>query len=276
MLPDYLPGLTVHVDIRGIRWQSPCVIVGAGEIWHNLVLSTLRHGFHGIENLSLIPGSVGAAPVQNIGAYGQELSQVFLELRAADTLNGQIRTFSKTDCAFRYRTSLFRESPGRYIITSVTLRLKTHFEPNLEYPGIRDAVGHENPTVWQVSTAICRLRQRKLPDPAKSPNAGSFFKNPVISTHQYQELQRLNPDISGNIQPNGMIKLSAAQLIELADLKGSSIGDAMVSNQHSLVLINRGQADSQDILALADRVQSRVCDRFGIQLTVEPVILASG
>ena len=276
MLPDYLPGLTVHVDIRGIRRQSPCVIVGAGENWHNLVLSTLRHGLHGIENLSLIPGSVGAAPVQNIGAYGQELSQVFLELRAADTLNGRIRTFSKADCAFGYRTSLFRESPGRYIITSVTLRLRIHFESYLEYPGIRDAVGHENPTALQVSTAICRLRQRKLPDPAKTPNAGSFFKNPVISTRQFQELQRLYPVIYGNIQSNGMIKLSGAQLIELADLKGSSVGDAMVSTQHSLVLINRGQADSQDILKLADRVRSRVCDHFGIQLAVEPVILASG
>lgn len=276
MLPDYLPGLTVHVDIRGIRRQSSCVIVGAGENWHNLVLNTLRHGFHGIENLSLIPGSVGAAPVQNIGAYGQELSQVFLELRAADTLSRRIRTFSKADCAFGYRTSLFRETPGRYIITSVTLRLKAHFEPNLEYPGIRDAVGHENPTAWQVSAAICRIRQHKLPDPAKSPNAGSFFKNPLISTHGFQELQRLYPVIFGNTHPNGMIKLSAAQLIELADLKGSRVGDAMVSTQHSLVIINRGQADSQDIMQLADRVQSRVCDRFGIKLAVEPVILAPG
>ncbi len=276
VLPEYLPGLTVHVDIRGIRMQSPCVIAKAGENWHNLVTSTLRHGFHGIENLSLIPGSVGAAPVQNIGAYGQELSQVLLELRAADTLNCKMRTFSKAECAFGYRTSLFRETPGRYIITSVTLRLKTHFEPNLEYPGIRDAVGHGNPTASQVSAAICRLRQQKLPDPAKSPNAGSFFKNPIISTRQYQELQRLYPVISGNTQPNGMIKLSAAQLIELADLKGSSVGDAMVSNKHSLVLINRGHADNQDILKLADRVQSRVCDHFGIQLAVEPVILVSG
>ena len=248
----------------------------AGENWHQLVLWCLDQGLSGIENLSLIPGLTGAAPMQNIGAYGVELADVLDSVQTIDLKSGQAREFKQRDCHLGYRNSRFKSADtGKYLITGIHLRLHRRFRANLSYKGLHQELmteGIKSPTAKQVSDAVIRIRQRKLPDPGTAGNAGSFFKNPVVSR---ETADLLANELAGlPVYPAGNhIKLSAAWLIEKCGWKGRSMGRAAVSDQHALVLINKGNATGSEILALADAIQTSVLSQFGIELQAEPLII---
>lgn len=267
-----------HVTGRRIIQDSEDAVLleaSAGENWHQLVLWSLQQGLSGIENLSLIPGLAGAAPMQNIGAYGVELADVLDSVKTIDLQNGKTRTFQKTDCQLAYRNSRFKSSDaGKYLITSIRLRLARKFKPVLTYKGLGEelySMGLKTPTAKQVSDAVIRIRQRKLPDPNIIGNSGSFFKNPLVN-HAIAE--QLKKEFAGMpVFPAGTgTKLSAAWLIEKCGWKGRSMGGAAVSEQHALVLINRNQATGAEILQLADAIGESVRERFGIVLEPEPLI----
>jgi len=250
---------------------------GAGENWHELVRWSLDQGLCGLENLSLIPGLAGAAPVQNIGAYGVELSSVLDCVTAWDLHQGRWTVFNAAECALSYRDSRFKSSePIRYFITSLRLRLSRRFTPQLSYTGLEQelaASGISRPTARDVSEAVIRLRQSKLPDPSRLGNAGSFFKNPVVEQPQADALLLRHPNLPAWPAGDGLCKLSAAWMIESCGLKGLREGDAGVSDQHSLVLVNHGNASGEEIANLASKVQYTVLDAFGIQLEPEPVLI---
>ena len=272
-------GLVIHLDFRGKRVvgessDSVWVQAQAGENWHELVCWTLRHNLGGLENLSLIPGRVGAAPLQNIGAYGVELKRVFHELEALEIATNQIRTFSLSACRFGYRDSVFkRELKGRYIILSVTFRLsKAPHILALSYGSIRDeleAQGVVHPDIQAVSRAVVALRRRKLPDPAVLGNCGSFFKNPLVSRQRFEGLKAAHSDMPSYPSGVGILKLPAAWLIERAGWKGYRRGDAGVHREQALVLVNHGQASGLALARLAHDIQTDVLEKFGVQLDSE-------
>jgi len=248
-----------------------------GENWHQLVLWSLEQGLSGIENLSLIPGLAGAAPMQNIGAYGVELADVLESVQAVELKTGQIHDFSHADCQFGYRDSRFKTiDTDRFLITRIRLRLQRRFTAKLNYAGIGDelqAMGIGTPTAKQVSDAVIRIRQRKLPDPAIVGNAGSFFKNPVVNR---STADLLALDFAGlPLYPmNGdKVKLSAAWMIDHCEWKGHREGDAGVSDQHALVLVNYGNASGRHILELANAISDSIMRRFGVDLQPEPRII---
>jgi UDP-N-acetylmuramate dehydrogenase len=255
------------------------VRVGAGENWHRFVDWSLKQGLSGLENLALIPGTVGAAPMQNIGAYGVELQEFVHQVEAVDCATMESRTFSHAECEFAYRDSFFKgRGKGKYIITHVHFRLPRDEQLKLSYAGIREELAllkaQVNPTARDVFKAVVQLREKKLPDPTEYGNAGSFFKNPVVSA---EDAARISAEVSGfSYFPSGhqgRAKLSAAWLIEKADLKGHSVGGAQVSKQHALVLINRKRATGAEIWQLANVVIDTVKARFGVQLEPEPLIV---
>ncbi|KAF7599765.1 MAG: UDP-N-acetylenolpyruvoylglucosamine reductase [Candidatus Dactylopiibacterium carminicum] len=253
------------------------VRAGGGENWPDFVRWTLEMGWPGLENLSLIPGTVGAAPVQNIGAYGMEVYERFLLLEAVDLKSGAIISFSFDDCHFGYRDSVFKqEAAGRFVITAVTFRLPKRWTPLTRYLDVSRelaARGIIDPTPLQISDAIISIRQRKLPDQAIQGNAGSFFKNPVVSAECFDKLLARHPAIPSFRQLDGSIKLAAGWLIEEAGWKGRALGTVGVSADHALVLVNLGGATGADVLALADAVGRDVADRFGVHLEMEPILL---
>ena len=248
----------------------------AGENWHQLVMWCLDQGLSGIENLSLIPGLVGAAPMQNIGAYGVELADVLDSVQALDLASGQAREFTQKDCQLGYRNSRFKSADfGKYLITGIRLRLRRTFIPNLTYKGLGEelvSMGIDLPAAKQVSEAIISIRQRKLPNPGVVGNAGSFFKNPVVSRETADQLVKEFKGLPAYPAGNES-KLSAAWMIQKCGWKGRSMGRAAVSEQHALVLINRGNATGREILALAEAIQASVQERFGIKLQPEPLII---
>jgi len=278
VLVDDVPGSVFLNRIRGravIGEDGPDCLVeaGAGEDWHGLVQWSLERGLSGLENLSLIPGSVGAAPIQNIGAYGVELDSVVERISCWDWRRGGWASFGRDDCRFGYRDSRFKAEPDRYLVTSVRLRLRTSFEPELSYAGLAEelqSAGIAEPAARDVSEAVIRLRRRKLPDPAVEGNAGSFFKNPVVDAARADALRGRHPALPAWPQAGGACKLSAAWLIDACGLKGAAVGGAAVSERHALVLVNRGGATGRDVAALAARVQAAVADRFGVELEPEP------
>lgn len=253
------------------------VDVGAGENWHGLVRWTLDQGLSGLENLSLIPGLAGAAPVQNIGAYGVELSAVLDSVTAWDMRSAAWTVLSAGDCRLAYRDSLFKSAdPGRYLITSIRLRLDRVFRPRLGYAGLEDelrSMGVARPGAADVSNAVVRLRSRKLPDPSRLGNAGSFFKNPAVSPDRATRLAVRYPGMANWNTDDGRAKLSAAWLIEFCGFKGCRRGDAGVSEEHALVLVNHGSATGRDIQLLAAEIQSAVFEEFGVSLETEPQIV---
>jgi UDP-N-acetylmuramate dehydrogenase len=248
--------------------------VGAGENWHELVRWTLERGLCGLENLSLIPGSAGAAPIQNIGAYGVEIASVLQSVTAWDWARTCWTVFSVDECELGYRDSRFKSAePDRYMITSIRLRLARHFQPCLEYSGLRDELaraGIDKPRAKDVSDAVVRIRRSKLPDPAVCGNAGSFFKNPVVSPERADELITHYPALPRWPDGPARVKLSAAWLIEFCGFKGKRLGDAGVSGQHALVLVNHGSASGLEIATLAREIQQAVQQEFGLQLETEP------
>jgi UDP-N-acetylmuramate dehydrogenase len=250
--------------------------VGAGENWHRLVRWSLDQGLSGLENLSLIPGLAGAAPIQNIGAYGVELSSVLELVTAWDWQTSSWVTFNKDECRFGYRDSLFKSvKTGRYLITSIRLQLNRKFRPQLDYAGLRDAIssmGIDQPGAKQVSDTVIRIRQQKLPDPAVTGNAGSFFKNPVVSIDEAESLRSRFPGLPTWPAGADRAKLSAAWMIEKCGWKGVEKNGAAVSAQHALVLVNQGQASGRHILELSGKIADSVAQTFGVALKPEPKI----
>ncbi|MEL7533825.1 MAG: UDP-N-acetylmuramate dehydrogenase [Bacteroidota bacterium] len=278
LLKNDLEGLVLRNTIMGkevIRETDEHVYlkVGAGENWHELVLYCLENNWGGIENLSLIPGSVGAAPIQNIGAYGVELKDVFVELESLSLATGNPRTFDHAACQFGYRDSYFkRAGKGKFLITSVTLKLdKAPHSLNTAYGAIEAELATlASPhTIQQVSEAVIKIRQTKLPDPAEIGNSGSFFKNPVISESAFAELQVTYPKLPHYPQPNGQVKVPAGWLIEQAGWKGKRIDNYGVHAKQALVLVNYGGASGADIYALSTEILRSVKDKFNIELERE-------
>ncbi len=281
LLLGHIPLTFLQASIQGIKYSERqagddvLVTVGAGVNWHQLVLDSLEKGYSGLENLSLIPGNVGAAPIQNIGAYGVELRDRFVSLRAVELASGDIREFSAQDCQFGYRDSIFKRAlKGRYVITQVTLRLNKHSQPHIEYGPLKQMLADETViTAKRVSDAVIAIRQSKLPDPAQLGNAGSFFKNPVVTEEQFQTLHDAFPELVAYPVDNKHYKLAAGWLIEQAGLKGYREGDAGVHEKQALVLVNYGQASGDDILRVAKRVRDKVLELFGVNLEPEVWII---
>jgi len=273
-------GLVVKMNIKGIdiiREDESHVYLtaGAGIIWHDLVMFCIGHGYAGMENLSLIPGTVGAAPMQNIGAYGVELEQVFESLTAVHIATGAQRHFTHADCKFGYRESVFkRELKDQYIITSVMFRLNKQPVFHTRYGAIQETLmkmgyADENLSIKAISDAVIHIRQSKLPDPAQIGNAGSFFKNPEVPQSLYDSLKERYPAIPGYPVSDGIVKIPAGWLIEQAGWKGYRSGDVGVHSKQALVLVNYGNATGHEIITLAKRIQKSIQEQFGIKISPE-------
>jgi len=274
-------GLVIRMNIRGIvhriNHEEVLVEAGAGENWNELVNYCVNHNFAGMENLTLIPGSVGASPIQNIGAYGVELKDVFESCRALEITTGQVKVFSKEDCHFGYRESVFKSAlKGQYIITSVKFRLSAMPKLNLSYGAIEQELnnrGITQPTIKDVSAVVAAIRVSKLPDPSTIGNSGSFFKNPVIPAAQFQDLYKQYPGISHYPAGEGLVKLAAGWLIEQCGWKGKVIGNTGTWKNQALVLVNHGRATGQEIYDLSSQIIDSVYQRFGVLLEREVNII---
>ena len=251
------------------------VEAAAGENWHELVRWTLGRGIYGLENLSLIPGSVGAAPVQNIGAYGVELSRHLLRLQALDLVENRLTSLSAADCELAYRHSVFKRCPGRFVITAVTLRLSERPALEIGYPDVQRELaqmGLARVGPVDVAEAVIRIRRRKLPDPRHTPNVGSFFKNPVVTVEEFAALKRAGAGLHG-IESEAGMKLSAAAMIDRCGFKALADGPVRVWYRQPLVLTNPGRVGGEAVLAFAARIQDAVEQRFGIRLEIEPDVI---
>ncbi|TAG46098.1 MAG: UDP-N-acetylmuramate dehydrogenase [Betaproteobacteria bacterium] len=271
----------LHIAPLGIRVveqdaASALVEAMAGEPWHAFVLWTLERGLCGLENLSLIPGYVGAGPVQNIGAYGVEIKERCERVVAVDLRTGELKTFSRGECAFGYRDSIFKHlERDRYAITRVYFRLSKTFSARVTYGDIQSELAANkvaSPTARDVSNAVIAIRSRKLPDPAVIGNAGSFFQNPVVSVVKADELSAKHPTMARYPAPDG-VKLAAGWLIEHAGWKGRTINGAGVHEKHALVLVNHGGATGASLWQLAQMIQVDVLAKFGVQLEAEPRVV---
>ncbi len=293
--------VVLKMEIKGLRLVEETdrhwiVEAGAGETWHDAVAWTVEHGYPGLENMALIPGTVGAAPVQNIGAYGVELQDRFDSLDAIDLVTGQDFRLDAAQCAFGYRDSVFKHAPqapqhdgdlprgmglaGRAVITHVRFRLSKQWKPELGYADLerkRVELGVESPTAAQIFEWVCAIRRAKLPDPAVIGNAGSFFKNPTVTPDQCVDIIAREPKIVHYPMPDGSIKLAAGWLIDACGWKGKTIGKAGVYEKQALVLVNRGSGEDSvtggEVMTLAKAIQTSVYERFGIRLEPEPVVV---
>lgn len=272
-------GLVIKVDIKGIeivaRENTTITIkAGAGEVWHNFVMHCVEQDWGGIENLSLIPGTVGAAPLQNIGAYGVEIKEVIKNVEAVDMISGQVKVFTNRECAFDYRESAFKQKlKGKYFISSVTLTLtqKNH-RFNTSYGAIETTLQQHHVqqlSVRAISNAVIAIRQQKLPDPKVIGNAGSFFKNPTITQEHYEKLKNTYPEIPGYITVNQHVKVPAAWLIEKCEWKGKKFDNIGVHTHQALVLVNYGGGTGEKIWELASKILSSVKEKFDVQLQPE-------
>ena len=282
LLTQDVEALVLHMAIAGretVGEQDGKVLVraGAGENWHAFVDYTLALGLGGLENLSLIPGTVGAAPIQNIGAYGLEIKDVFHSLTVFDMASGTQRALNAPDCRFGYRDSVFKHADGaNLVVLSVTFALPRAWQPNLRYAELAQAVetaGFTAPTPRQVSDLVVAIRRRKLPDPAEIGNAGSFFKNPVVPPAACAALLARFPQLVHHVQPDGSEKLAAGWLIDQCGWKGKALGAAGVYPKQALVLVNNGGATGAEVQALARAIQRDVLERFGVELEPEPVFI---
>jgi len=276
VLSGSFDGITALIATKGksvVRETVDHVLVEAqaGENWNDLVAWTVAQGLGGIENLASIPGTVGAAPVQNIGAYGAEIADVFESLVAFDSQTQALVTFTAADCAFAYRDSIFKHHPGRYVVLSMRLRLPLPWHPNLRFAGLTDLADVAGLTPAMVMERVADIRASKLPDWRVTPNAGSFFQNPIVSQAEAAALVAAVPQAPNFAQPDGRVKLSAGWLIEQSGLKGFRMERAGVSERHALVVINLGGATAEDIAALAGHIKATVLHRFGVHLHEEPV-----
>lgn len=276
-LDDY-EGLVMKIDTKGIalideKIDSVLLKAEAGENWNELVNYCVDRGYGGIENLAMIPGSAGAAPIQNIGAYGAELKDVIVAVEVLDADSSKALTINREECRFGYRTSVFKEvHRGRWIILSIVLRLLKNAKTNIGYNSLRaelEMSGIKEPGIQQVRDAVCRIRRSKLPDPAEIGNAGSFFKNPSVDEKTFHELISRFPGIITYQQADGSFKLAAGWLIEQCGWKGKRIGDAGVHAKQALVLVNYGNATGREIFNLSVQIQRSVFEKFGLELEKE-------
>ncbi len=277
LLTRDIEGLVIKLEIKGINlvkededqlWAE----VGAGEMWHELVMHSIAKDWAGLENLSLIPGTVGASPMQNIGAYGVEIKDVFDSLMAMNRETLELQSFDAEACRFGYRESVFKQTfKDQFVITSVTFRLSKTPNFHLEYGAIREVLaanGIDQPSIRAISDAVIQIRQSKLPDPKEIGNAGSFFKNPTIPNAQFDELKASYPSIPGYPSAEG-VKVSAGWLIEQTGWKGKRIGEVGVHAKQALVLVNYGGGSGEEIKKLSEQIQASVYDKFGVQLQAE-------
>jgi UDP-N-acetylmuramate dehydrogenase len=275
-------GTVLVMETRGVQVESDGdtarIAVAAGERWDDFVRWTLGHGYAGLENLILIPGTVGATPIQNIGAYGCEVAEFVESVEAWDTRERRVVTLDHATCAFAYRDSMFKHEPGRYLVTAVRFMLPRSRPLRTDYAGINEQLarmGVDKPAPFHVAEAVVHLRTSKLPDPAVIGNAGSFFKNPIVDAALADALKREHPQLAAWPQADGCCKLSAAWLIEAAGFKGFREGDAGISNRHALVLVNHGHATGPQLWTLAQQVMHGVYVKFGVQLEPEPVVIGT-
>lgn len=278
LLTQDFNGLVVKINIKGIHTLKEdqdyiWLKVGAGENWHDFVMYCVERGLGGIENLSLIPGTVGAAPMQNIGAYGVEIKDTFDRLEAVNISTGEKQIFINKDCRFGYRDSIFKnEAKGHYIINSVQFRLTKTPTLHIGYGDVQktlDQMGAKELTIKAVSDAIIKIRRSKLPDPVEIGNAGSFFKNPEITTTQYEALKAQYPDIPGYVMSHEIVKVPAGWLIEKCGWKGKRFGNIGVHTRQALVLVNYGGGHGIEIKQLAEKIQASVVENFSVQLQTE-------
>ena len=299
---DVVDAVVLKMEVPGVAVvaETPhhwIIEAGAGVRWHDLVAWTIEHGYPGLENLALIPGTVGAAPVQNIGAYGVELQDRFHELDAVDLVSGEAFSLNAAQCAFGYRDSIFKHVPaapqgtpvakaqgfglsGRAVITRVRFALRKDWRPELGYLDLQrkqQLEGVEHPTAQQIFDWVVEIRRAKLPDPALIGNAGSFFKNPTVSEEQCRDIIAREPKIVHYPMPDGSIKLAAGWMIDACGWKGKSVGNAGVYDKQALVLVNRGTGGNSvtggEVMTLAAAIQTSVYERFGIRLEPEPVVV---
>lgn len=282
LFADDFDGLVLHMEIEGREViketdQNVWLKIGAGENWHETVRYCVKKKWGGIENLSLIPGTVGAAPIQNIGAYGVELQDVFEWLEAIDIEGREVRRYEKEHCEFGYRDSIFKgELKGVVIVTNVVLKLSKNPELNTSYGAIRSEIeqrGIVNPTISDISDIVIDIRNSKLPNPETLGNAGSFFKNPVVSDDVYQQIKEEYPQAPGYEMGNRQIKVPAGWLIEEAGWKGKVVGNTGTYKQQALVIVNHGGATGSEILTLAKHINKSVKEKFGIALVPEVNII---
>ena len=281
LLTSNISKLVVHLNLKGIIVNDTAksevfVTAEAGENWHDFVIWCISQNYGGLENLSLIPGNVGASPIQNIGAYGVEIKDTFHQLEAIEIETGKIKTFDKEACNFGYRNSVFKnELKGKYIIVNVTFKLtKNKHQLNISYGAIKNYLNDiEHPTLKEISDAVISIRQSKLPDPKEIGNSGSFFKNPVISKMDFDKLQKKYPEIPSYFVSESEIKIPAGWLIEQCGFKGKRFGEAGVHKNQALVLINYGNATGKEIFKLAQKIQETVKKTFNIDLEIEVNII---
>ncbi|MFD0749699.1 UDP-N-acetylmuramate dehydrogenase [Mucilaginibacter calamicampi] len=274
-------GLVIRLNIRGIEHRinhnEVFVEAGAGEVWNDLVNYCVKHEFAGMENLSLIPGSVGASPIQNIGAYGVELKDVFESCKAFEIASGKFKTFSKADCKFDYRESVFKdELKEQFIITSVKFHVSLIPNLNLKYGAIEQELAHRgiiNPTIKDVSQVVSHIRLSKLPDPSTIGNAGSFFKNPVITAAEFAPILLNHPDVVHYPAGDNLIKLAAGWLIEQCGWKGKVVGNTGTWKNQALVLVNHGGATGQEVYNFSSQIIDSVYTKFGVNLQREVNII---
>jgi UDP-N-acetylmuramate dehydrogenase len=275
-------GVVLHMaiggrEVLGQRGGHTLVRAAAGENWHGFVQWTLAQGLGGLENLSLIPGTVGAAPIQNIGAYGVELKDVFDSVTVYDLGSGELRSMDAAACRFAYRDSVFKHADGAgLVVVDVTFALPTAWQPNLRYAELAQVATQQGltaPSATEISEMVVAIRRRKLPDPAEIGNAGSFFKNPVVSSERCAELLEQFPALVHHAQPDGSEKLAAGWLIDQCGWKGRSLGAAGVYPKQALVLVNHGGATGAEVLALARAIEADVAQRYGVLLEPEPVFV---
>ncbi|WP_440998638.1 UDP-N-acetylmuramate dehydrogenase [Fodinibius sp. SL11] len=277
-------GLVLHIGIKGREViketdEDIWLKIGAGENWHQIVRYCVNNGWGGIENLSLIPGTVGAAPIQNIGAYGVELEEVFEWLEAVDIEGRETRRYEKQHCEFGYRDSIFKgELKGVVIVTSVVLKLSKQPELNTSYGAIQSELDKRNikqPTIRDISDIVIDIRNSKLPNPDSLGNAGSFFKNPIVKEEVYERIIEKYPEAPGYDMGNQKTKVPAGWLIEEAGWKGKVVGNTGTYKQQALVIVNHGDATGREIMDLADRIKTTVKEQFGIDLVPEVNIVSS-
>ena len=278
LLTKDFDGLVIKIAIKGFEVVNEnedniWIKAGAGLVWHDLVMQCVNQNYAGMENLSLIPGTVGAAPMQNIGAYGIEIKEVFEELQALEIATGEIKTFDKAMCNFGYRESIFKqEAKGKYIILNVTFKLNKKPTFHIEYGAIKDTLAEMNISemnIKSISDAVIHIRQSKLPNPAEIGNAGSFFKNPEIPNTQFEALKAQFPTIPAYPVSETTTKVPAGWLIEQAGWKGQRFGNVGVHAKQALVLVNYGGGKGEEIKDLSQKIQASVKEKFGIQLSVE-------
>ncbi|OMH25253.1 UDP-N-acetylmuramate dehydrogenase [Motiliproteus sp. MSK22-1] len=278
ILRDDFPGLCIQMATQGVQFSDVDehwmrVTAQSGESWHEFVIKCLAKGCFGLENLALIPGTVGAAPIQNIGAYGVEIKDYMYGLQALDRRTLEFRHFTVDECKFAYRDSVFKRTfLDQFVITEVSFRLRKKPQLQLNYGGLTSELAEiSSPGPQDLFEAVVKLRSSKLPDPALLANVGSFFKNPVVSKSQYEQLKRQHPGIIGYNDPQG-VKLAAGWMIDTAGWKGFRKGSVGVHDKQALVLVNYNQAEGAEVLELAGLIQADIASRFGVELEIEPRI----